>query len=78
MVARKLVAAHRYPVLNEIVAAGLRVFSVEGPTEVAEWLASPDREMLEDNREIARRHFSLADLPAQIDAAFAGAGWTSW
>jgi glycosyltransferase involved in cell wall biosynthesis len=78
VVARRPLAAHRYPVLNEIIAGGLRVFSVEDPGEVAAWLASPDPALLEANREVARRHFSLADLPARMDGAFAAAGWSSW
>ena len=78
MVARKPLAPHRYPVLSEIVAAGMRVFSVEDPGEVAAWLASPNPAMLEANRELARRDFSLADLPRRLDAAFTEAGWSSW
>jgi mannosylglucosylglycerate synthase len=78
VVARKPLAAHRYPVLSEIVAAGVRAFSVEDPAEVAAWLASPDPAMLEANREVARRDFSLADLPRRLDAAFTEAGWSSW
>lgn len=78
VVARRPLAASRYPVLNEIVAGGVRVFSVEEPAEVAAWLTSPDPAMLETNRELARRGFSLADLPRRLDAAFAGAGWSAW
>ncbi|HYU38328.1 MAG TPA: glycosyltransferase [Acidimicrobiia bacterium] len=77
-VARRPLAALGYPVLNEIVASGMRVFSVEDPGEVAAWLASPDPVMLEANRELVRRDFSLADLPGRLDAAFAAAGWSSW
>lgn len=78
VVARRPLAAHRYPVLDEIIADGVRVFSVTDPREVAAWLASPDPALLEANREIARRHFSLADLPARIDTAFARNGWSPW
>jgi glycosyltransferase involved in cell wall biosynthesis len=78
VVARRPLAAHRYPVLDEIVADGMRVFSVADPREVAAWLASPDSTLLEANREMARRHFSLTDLPARIEAAFAAVGWGSW
>jgi glycosyltransferase involved in cell wall biosynthesis len=77
-VARRLLVAHRYPVLDELVAAGVRVFSVDDAAEVAVWLKAPDRQMLETNREAARRRFSLADLPGRLDAAFSGHGWTSW
>jgi glycosyltransferase involved in cell wall biosynthesis len=77
VVARRPLAVHRYPVLDEI-RAGLRVFSVDDPGEVAAWLRAPDRALLDANREVARRDFSLADLPGRLDAAFASNGWTSW
>jgi mannosylglucosylglycerate synthase len=76
-VARRPLAVHRYPVLAEILA-GLRVFSVEDPAEVAAWLQAPDLDVLDANREVARRDFSLADLPGRLGAAFASNGWTSW
>jgi glycosyltransferase involved in cell wall biosynthesis len=76
--ARRPLAVYGYPVLDEIVTAGLRVFSVEDPGAVAAWLASPDAALLEANRELARRNFSLTDLPSRLDAAFADAGWSSW
>src|SRR5437764_902437 len=68
---------HRYPVLDEILA-GVRVFSVDDPGEVAAWLRAPEHALLEANREVARRDFSLADLPGRLDAVFATNGWTSW
>jgi mannosylglucosylglycerate synthase len=77
VVARRPLAVHRYPVLDEILA-GVRVFSVGDPGEVAAWLRAPDHALLEANREIARRDFSLADLPGRLDAAFATNGWASW
>jgi hypothetical protein len=64
-------------VLDEILA-GLRVFSVEDPAEVAKWLQTPDLDVLDANRAVARRDFSLADLPARLENAFASNGWTSW
>jgi mannosylglucosylglycerate synthase len=78
VVAGRPLAAHRYPVLDEIVAQGLRVFSVEDPGEIAAWLEAPDPAILDANRALARRDFSVADLPARIDAAIAHHGWTSW
>ena len=77
VVARRPLAVHWYPVLDEIVA-GLEVFRVDDPAPVAAWLRAPDRSLLESNREVARRDFSLADLPARLDTAFAGHGWTAW
>jgi mannosylglucosylglycerate synthase len=77
VVARRPLAVHRYPVLDEILA-GLNVFRVDDPAAVAAWLRAPDSSRLEANRELARRDFSLADLPGRLDAAFAAHGWTSW
>jgi glycosyltransferase involved in cell wall biosynthesis len=77
VVARRPLAVNRYPVLDEILA-GVRVFSVDDAAEVAAWLRAPDHSLLEANREIARRDFSLADLPDRLDAAFATNAWTSW
>jgi mannosylglucosylglycerate synthase len=78
VVARRPLVVHRYPILDEIVSAGLRVFSVDDPDEVAAWLAAPDAALLESNRNIARLDFSLADLPSRLEAAFASHGWSSW
>jgi len=77
VVARRPLAVHRYPVLDEILA-GLRVFSVEDPAAVAGFLQTPDLDVLDANREVARRDFSLADLPARLENAFESNGWTSW
>src|SRR5262245_50907359 len=76
VIARRPLAARRYPMLEEILASGLRLFDVDRPAEVAAFLAAPDRAMLERNIDLARRQFSLADLPGRLDAAFAGHGWT--
>jgi glycosyltransferase involved in cell wall biosynthesis len=76
VIARRPLAAHRYPMLEEILASGLSVFEVDRPAEVAAFLAAPDRAMLERNVGLARRRFSLADLPGRIDDAFARHGWT--
>src|SRR6266511_2899579 len=78
VIARRPLATHHYPVLDEIVAAGLRVFGVERPGEVAAFLDAPDRTLFETNRELARRDYSLTDLPGRIHAAFVGHGWRSW
>jgi mannosylglucosylglycerate synthase len=77
IVARRPLAVHGYPVLDELLA-GVRVFSVDDPAEVATWLHDADHALLDANREIARRDFSLADLPGRLSAAFATKGWTSW
>ncbi len=79
--ARRACAAHPYPVLAEIVAAGIRTFSTEHPESVARFLEEPEavRERYYDvNLRRARVSFSLAELPAAIDAVFARHGWQRW
>ncbi len=78
VIARRPIAVGRYPVLDELVALGLTLFSVDAPGELAAWLAAPDPSRLDANLAAARRHFSLADLPARLEAAFAAVGWSRW
>lgn len=77
VIARRPLAARRYPVLEEILASGLRVFDVDLPGEVAAFVEARDEAMLERNVEAARREFSLRDLPGRLDAAFADPGWAA-
>ena len=77
--ARRACAAFPYPVLAEIVAAGVRCFSTEQPDVLARFLGEPEtrRETYFDvNLRRARLSFSLAELPVAIDRAFALHGWT--
>jgi glycosyltransferase involved in cell wall biosynthesis len=78
---RRACAAYPYPVLAEIVAAGVRVFSTQQPEAVASFLAENpavrDR-YFDANVSRARVSFSLAELPTAIDEAFAGHGWIAW
>ena len=79
--ARRACAAFPYPVLAEILAAGVRCFSTEQPDVLARFLGEPDarRETYFDvNLRRARLSFALADLPAAIEQAFAAHGWTAW
>ncbi|HUF83367.1 MAG TPA: glycosyltransferase, partial [Acidimicrobiia bacterium] len=78
VIARRPIAVGRYPVLDELTALGFDLFSVDAPGDVAAWLARPDPSRLDANLEVARRHFSLAALPARLEAAFAAAGWSRW
>jgi mannosylglucosylglycerate synthase len=78
---RRACVAYPYPVLSELVAAGIRVFSTERPDAVAKFLADEPavRERYFDaNVSRARVSFSLADLPAAIDETFAAHGWMAW
>ena len=79
--ARRACAAFPYPVLAEITAAGVRVFSIESPETLVKFFAeAPEvRERYHDvNVHRARISFDLAELPAAIDQAFSAHGWTSW
>jgi glycosyltransferase involved in cell wall biosynthesis len=78
VIARRPLAVRRYPTLDEILAAGVCLFDVRRPDQVAAFLDAPDPAMLERNLELARRAFSLDDLPGRLEAAFADRGWTAW
>jgi mannosylglucosylglycerate synthase len=78
VVARRPLVVGHYPVLDEILAHGFELFSVDEPEAAAKWLADPDRGLLERNLVRAREHYALSDLPAKIDAAFRAHGWTAW
>jgi glycosyltransferase involved in cell wall biosynthesis len=79
--ARRACAAFPYPVLAEILAAGVRAFSTEQPDVLVRFLAEPEarRDTYYDvNLRRARISFSLSELPLTIEQAFATHGWTSW
>jgi glycosyltransferase involved in cell wall biosynthesis len=79
--ARRACAAFPYPVLSEILAAGVRCFSTEQPDVLARFLAEPEprRETYFDvNLRRARVSFSLEDLPGAIEQAFTAHGWSKW
>lgn len=72
---RRPLAVGRYPVAAELAAFGFRWFAHDDPGAVSGFLEGPDRSLLEHNQLVARRHFSLRDLPGRIEAVFEGAGW---
>jgi glycosyltransferase involved in cell wall biosynthesis len=79
--ARKACAAHPYPVLAELLAAGIRVFSTERVDAVTRFLADPvttQAQYFDVNVHRARLSFSLDALPGAIDEAFTAMGWTAW
>ncbi|MGH9013041.1 MAG: glycosyltransferase [Acidimicrobiia bacterium] len=78
VIARRPLAVAHYPVLDEIRALGFEFFSVDAPRPMVEWLRAPDPAVLATNHGIARRHFSLADLPGRLEAAFGAVGWSTW
>lgn len=75
---RRPLAIRRYPVAAELERFGFRWFSADDPDALDHWLAEPDAQLLDHNQDVARRHFSLADLPARLSALFEQQGWTSW
>jgi glycosyltransferase involved in cell wall biosynthesis len=79
--ARRACAAFPYPVLSEILAAGVRCFSTEQPEVLVRFLNEPAarRETYFDvNLRRAAISFSIDDLPRAIEQAFAAHGWTAW
>ncbi|MET1001037.1 MAG: hypothetical protein ABWZ15_04440, partial [Acidimicrobiia bacterium] len=79
--ARRPLAAFAYPVLAEILATGVRVFSTDTPENIARFLREPEavRERYFDiNLHRARLSFACDDLPRAIDDAFRAHGWTAW
>ncbi|HYL52730.1 MAG TPA: glycosyltransferase, partial [Acidimicrobiia bacterium] len=78
---RRPCAAYPYPVLAEILASGVRVFSTQRPDQLVRFLAEPaevrDR-YFDANVRRAELSFALADLPAAIDEAFSAHGWLAW
>jgi mannosylglucosylglycerate synthase len=77
VIARRPLAAARYPVFAEIEALGFRFFSIDDPDPLVAWLEDPDPAVFAHNLAVARRHCSLTDLPARIAAACSTRGW-SW
>lgn len=78
VIARRPLVVGHYPVLDEILAHGFELFTVDDPAAVAAWLAAPDPDLLDRNVARARAHYSLAELPARIESAFRAYGWTAW
>jgi glycosyltransferase involved in cell wall biosynthesis len=78
--ARRPCAAFPYPVLSEIVAAGVRCFSTEQPDVLVRFLGESEQRhqtYFDVNLRRARLSFDIADLPAAIDHAFTAHGWSS-
>ncbi len=78
---RRPCAAFPYPVLAEILASGVRLFSTEAPEQLVRFVADTDeaREQYHDvNLHRARLSFALDELPGAIEQTFGAHGWTAW
>ncbi len=80
IVARRPLAVFAYPVLAEIRATGLRFFSTSDVPALARFLREPEgvrANYYDVNLRRAALSYSLAELPAELDALFRRMGW-SW
>lgn len=65
---RRPLAIGQYPVAEELRAHGFRWFAADDPEPLRRFLACPDASLLEHNLTLARRDFSLAELPSLLSA----------
>jgi glycosyltransferase involved in cell wall biosynthesis len=72
---RRPLAVGDYPVAAELAAFGFRWFPADDPAPLAAFLDRPDPALLDANRAVARRHFSLEALTEQLADLLGGVGW---
>jgi glycosyltransferase involved in cell wall biosynthesis len=72
---RRPVAVAPYPVGEELRALGFRWFDHRDVEAIAEFLDRPDPALLEHNRALAVRHFSLEVMEAALRRLLDEAGW---
>ncbi|HEU4399923.1 MAG TPA: hypothetical protein VFU54_19055 [Actinomycetota bacterium] len=72
---RRALAVSDYPVAAELASFGLRWFPVDDPEPLRAFLADPDQALLDHNRAVALRHFSLGALMRQLAELLRAAGW---
>jgi glycosyltransferase involved in cell wall biosynthesis len=66
--ARRPLAVRPYPVAAELAALGFRWFPPDDAAPLARFLDAPDDELLDANRALARRHFSVEAIgPLVLD-----------
>lgn len=74
---RRPVAVGPYPVAEELRELGFRWFRPDEPAALAAFLDRPDEALHDANAALARRHFGLDRLRADVAALLAGAGWSA-
>jgi len=72
---RRPLAVGDYPVAAELAAFGFTWFPAADPAPLRAFLDDPDPAMLERNHEVARRHFSMDALTAQLGTLLDRSGW---
>jgi glycosyltransferase involved in cell wall biosynthesis len=78
IVAHRPIVTARYPVLDELIALGLELFSVDDIDRTLAWLRSPDPDLLARNLAVAHRHFDIRDLPRRLVDTLSAVRWTEW
>jgi glycosyltransferase involved in cell wall biosynthesis len=63
---RKPLAVHRYPVAEELAGLGFEWFPSDDAGPLAAFLDAPDQTLLDRNRALAREHFSLTRVGAEL------------
>jgi glycosyltransferase involved in cell wall biosynthesis len=77
-IAHRLVAVAHYPVLDELIALGLELLSIDEPEHAVAALEAAGVESLDSNGAVLRANFDLADLPGRIAAVWSAVGWADW
>jgi glycosyltransferase involved in cell wall biosynthesis len=72
---RRPLAVGRYPVAAELAAFGFEWFDAGDPAPLGAWLERPDAGLVDRNLAVARRHFSLRDLPGRLTPVLASLGF---
>jgi glycosyltransferase involved in cell wall biosynthesis len=75
---RRPLAIGPYPVADELISFGFRWFKLHESDGLAQYVARPDGALVDWNWGVARKHFSLTDLPETLGRLFERAGWTDW
>lgn len=72
---RRGVAVGPYPVGHELRALGFRWFDATDAPAIGRFLEHPDAELLDHNRRVAVRHFSLEVVASRLRTLLADRGW---